>query len=44
MAKIEGKEFKFSVALRTAIGEDNFKKIATENTLKYLKQIVAEVP
>lgn len=38
MAKIEGKEFKFSIALRTAIGEENFKKIAVYNPLKYLKQ------
>ena len=37
MAKIEGKEFKFSIALRTAIGESNFMKIAEENPLRYLK-------
>jgi len=38
MAKIEGKEFKFSVALRTALGEANFKRIAVENPVEYLKQ------
>lgn len=37
MAKIEGKEFKFSIALRTAIGEPNFRKISMENPLEYLK-------
>jgi len=39
MARIEGKEFKFSIDLRTALGEVNFKKIAEENPLKYLKMI-----
>jgi len=37
MAKIEGKEFKFSIDLRTALGEVNFKKIAVENPLKFLQ-------
>ena len=36
MANIEGREFRFSVSLRNAIGEDNFRKIADENPRKYL--------
>ena len=37
MARIEGKEFKFSAQLRVAIGEDNFRKIAMENPVRYLE-------
>ncbi|MEN8224612.1 MAG: amidohydrolase family protein [Bacteroidota bacterium] len=36
MARIEGQEFKFSIALRAAIGEDNFKRIAVDNPRVYL--------
>ena len=38
MARIEGKEFKFSIALRTAIGEENFRQIAIENPQVFLRQ------
>ncbi|MEN8229427.1 MAG: amidohydrolase family protein [Bacteroidota bacterium] len=36
MAKIEGMEFKFSIDLRMAIGENNFFKIAEENPKRFL--------
>ncbi|MCK5137793.1 MAG: amidohydrolase family protein [Bacteroidales bacterium] len=36
MNKIEGNEYKFTIELRNALGEDNFKQIAMVNPTKYL--------
>ena len=36
MNKIEGNEYKFTIELRNALGEDNFRQIAMINPTKYL--------